>query len=263
MDDRTSLTDSYSLASSPTVTEVERSRAIVRLRDRYATDALSLDEFSRAIDVVLSATNREDIEGASPKAGVSVTGSRAFRADAGRLADHLPPDEDILWIGRPETRPRFAGQAVGRVPFLILWFGFIIFWETTVIATGAPIIFPVFGAGMLLVGLSRLRSGFGFGGRRALYGVTTKRVVRVVEQRVGPRVDTALIRTIPNISVAPTKRGYGTVTFGTKAPAASRYGRHADPFSGYQLDDTVEFVGIPEASAVARLVGSLQSHDAS
>jgi hypothetical protein len=261
VDDQTLLTDSYSVASSPTVTELERNRAILRLRDRYANAALSLDEFSRAIDAALSATSREDLAGASPAASVAAPGSEAFWADASRLAEHLPPEEEILWIGRPQTRPRFAGQAVGRVPFLLLWFGFIIFWETTVIATGAPIIFPVFGAGMLLVGLSRLRGGFGFGGRRALYGVSTKRVVRVIEQRVGPRVDTALIRTIPNISVTPTKPGYGTVTFGTKSPAASPYGRRADPFSGYQLDDTVEFAGIPEASAVARLVGSLQSHD--
>ena len=242
------------------VSEAERSRAIVRLRDRYAADALSLDDFSRAVDTVLHASSSEDVERASPAASASAPASGAIWADADRLAEHLPPDEEILWIGRPEARPRLGGLTLGRVPFLMLWFGFIIFWEATVIAAGAPVIFPVFGAGMLLIGLSRLRGGFGFGGRRTLYAVTAKHVVRIAEQRIGPRVDTALIRTLPTISVTPTKQGYGTVTFGPKAPAA-RYGRRADPFSGDQLDDAIAFIGIPQASAVARLVGSLQSHD--
>jgi len=245
------------------LSEPERSRAIVRLRDRYATDKLSLDEFSRALDGVLCATNREDVERASPDVGISPPASRGPWLDAGRLTDFLSPDEEILWVGRPDPRPRGFGVPIGRVPFLILWFGFAIFWETTVIATDAPVFFPIFGAGFLLVGLAQVRSQL-FSARRALYAITTTHVIRVMDQRAGPRVDTALIRAIPNVSVTPTKRGHGTVTFGRIAPPASRYASvgFGTRTSAYQPDDAVEFLDIPEANAVARLVGSLQSHDA-
>jgi uncharacterized membrane protein len=40
------------------VSEPERSRAIIRLRDRYAADELSLDEFSQALDATLGARRR-------------------------------------------------------------------------------------------------------------------------------------------------------------------------------------------------------------
>jgi hypothetical protein len=40
---------STSPAGTSGVSESERGRAVVRLRDRYANDAVSLDEFSRAL----------------------------------------------------------------------------------------------------------------------------------------------------------------------------------------------------------------------
>lgn len=95
--------------------------------------------------------------------------------------------------------------------------------------------------------------------RAALYAVTTKRVVRVIEERSGERVDTALLQTIPNISVTPTKRGHGTILFGNRAVARWQ-SMAGNPWARDQIDETIEFVNIPEPSAVARLVGSLQSH---
>jgi hypothetical protein len=248
-------------AAGATVNDLERHQAVVRLRDRYATDDLSLDEFSYALDTVLGATTPEELERASPVVPRSAPVSLAPWDDAGRLAEHLSSDEEILWVGRPGRRSLFAGRRLGGVPFLVVWFGFIIFWEVTAIGSGAPVFFPIFGAGMLLAGIAQVRRAQGVGGRSALYAVTTTHVVRLIEGRAGARVDRALIRSLPNISVSPTSGGRGTVTFGNSLQASSR----GAPFSlgdvsNSRADGVIEFLDVADASAVARLVAGLQSH---
>jgi len=65
--------------------------------------------------------------------------------------EDLLKDEKILWTGQPETTVLFSGADVFLVPFSLLWGGFAIFWELSVLfmkgksGEGAPIFFALFG----------------------------------------------------------------------------------------------------------------------
>ncbi|MBO3750357.1 hypothetical protein J5X84_30110 [Streptosporangiaceae bacterium NEAU-GS5] len=63
------------------------------------------------------------------------------------------PSEQILWTGQPTRYPVFDAGDVFLVPFTLIWCGFAIFWESSVIAGGAGSLFVVWGIPFVLVGL--------------------------------------------------------------------------------------------------------------
>jgi hypothetical protein len=67
---------------------------------------------------------------------------RTARAEIERM---LQPDEHLLWYGRPRQGLHFAPQDVYQVPFSLLWGGFAMFWEGTVLLRGAPWFFAMWG----------------------------------------------------------------------------------------------------------------------
>ncbi len=50
----------------------------------------------------------------------------------------LLKDEKILWSGQPETKVLFTRADVFLAPFSVLWGGFAIFWEVSVLRSRAP-----------------------------------------------------------------------------------------------------------------------------
>ena len=67
------------------------------------------------------------------------------------LRPNLASDEKLIWTGRPKTGIVFRGSDLFLVPFSLLWGGFAIFWETSVIATDAPFFFKLWGIPFVLV----------------------------------------------------------------------------------------------------------------
>lgn len=253
----------YQSVDNDSVSEPERSRAILRLRDRYATDALDLDGFSGALDGVLTARTVEELHSASPEAETQTALAPARWRDAEILQSHLSPEEAILWIGRPEPGVNLrGGRLVGSVAVLVL----VIVWGIGAASSGAPAPFAIWAVIVALI------IGYQAFGRtvmtarrrdRILYAVTTKRVVRVVTDRSGEQMDAAIIRTIPGISASATGRGRGTIVFNGTAGAPTRYTKPAMNFtSRNQPPAPISFDNIPDARGVARLIASLQAHDA-
>lgn len=236
--------------------DAERSRALIRLRDRYAADHLNIDEFSQALDVVLGARTQRELEGASPAPALPLATPNLSWRDAESLEAHLPSEETILWVGRPEAsfqltlRSALVGLAV--VAFFALW-------ESSAATGGAPAFFLLWG---LVVFGSIAYQAYGrvaVQSRRTLYAVTTQHVARVLRRRSGDQVDTVLVRTIPSISVTASKNGRGTITFGSPAPRSATTRR--SPFSNGTGDEAVRFLNVGKASGVARLIGTLQAHE--
>ncbi len=104
------------------------------------------------------------------------------------IGTHLEEGERLLWAGRPGQGVRLRGADAFLIPFSILWCGFAVFWEIMVLAEDTPgpaavrIIFPAFGALLVLVGLYFVFGRFlvdAWLRGRTTYGVTNERVIIV------------------------------------------------------------------------------------
>lgn len=242
------------------LTEPARMGAIVRLRDRYANDEISLDEFSRALDGVLAARTGQELLEASPAGGPPVPVSLVSWLGAEPLQRHLAPGEEIVWVGRPEGRLNLTpGELRMTAPFI----GMGVFLEA--ISTSMP--GPV-SAVQVLMPLGICAGGAYFmGGRSALqargavYAVTTRRIVRIARRSRGEQMDSKLLTAIPNISVTQRRDGGGTVTFGEGVDVLPRRRHFGSELMFRPVP--INFVNITDAPAVARLIESLRAYQPS
>lgn len=93
---------------------------------------------------------------------------------------YLETDETVLWRGKPEKLHLFSSQDVFMIPFSLLWAGFAVFWETTVIVQGAPWFFILFGSFFVLVGLYITVGRFlwrAYVLKRTVYAITDRKVL--------------------------------------------------------------------------------------
>jgi len=66
---------------------------------------------------------------------------------------HLSSAEQIEWVGRPDPAKHFTRGDVFLIPFSIMWGGFSIFWEASVITGGAGPFFALWGIPFVAIGL--------------------------------------------------------------------------------------------------------------
>jgi hypothetical protein len=91
----------------------------------------------------------------------------------------LRPSERIKWRGGPDPTTHLAPEDLFLIPFTILWAGFAIFWESSVIKTGWT--FGAFwGIPFVAIGLYLVVGRFFYkewDRRRTRYAITDQRVV--------------------------------------------------------------------------------------
>ncbi len=95
-----------------------------------------------------------------------------------QFREYLSGDEYIIWQGRPEKGHIFCKYDFYMVPFSLLWGGFAIFWEASVIASGGPFFFKLWGIPFVLVGLYMIVGRFfvqQYMRGRTRYAITDKR----------------------------------------------------------------------------------------
>jgi hypothetical protein len=99
--------------------------------------------------------------------------------------------DKILWTGRPKNGLLFMPRNALLIPFSVLWGGFAIFWEYSVLTMrprfhaaeahqSAPIIFPIFGLALVCVGLLLIFGRFIVDmlvRRQTIYPVTNQRIL--------------------------------------------------------------------------------------
>ena len=103
-----------------------------------------------------------------------------------RLAQYLRPEERLLWSGRPDPAVRFSSADAYLIPFSIMWAGFAVFWEASVLVIGAPLLFDLWGLPFVALGLYMLFGRFVVKRRQKLqtaYGVTTGRAIVAIGTR--------------------------------------------------------------------------------
>lgn len=170
-------------------------------------------------------------------------------ASSSPLRTHLRPGERVLWQGRPDVRAYSMRGAWYLIPFSLLWGGFAIFWEVTVITSGAPIFFWLWGIPFVAVGLYMIFGRWVVARREAantLYAITDRRVL--IETGAFRRTFMQLdLRDLPASQLEERPGGLGTITLGPivgliRLPP----GR---PFGG-MYGQPPAFVAIPDAASV-------------
>lgn len=174
------------------------------------------------------------------------------------LERELSAGETLLWNGRPKQGLMLRPSDVLFIPFSLLWGGFALFWETSVVTDGAPFFFILWGIPFLLVAAYITVGRFfvdAYIRSKTSYGVTNERIL-IITGLFSRTVKTLPLQTLGEISLRQHADGSGTITIGPEMPFASWYRGFAWPGMDQRLAPVFE--GIPEAKQVYELIRKAQ-----
>jgi len=129
-------------------------------------------------------------------------------------AEEVTRGETLLWSGVPRQGVFFRAADLILVPFSLLWAGFAVFWEVSVLTTSAPGFFALWGIPFVLMGLYITVGRFfveAYRRRRTTYAVTARRIII----RSGATTQSLELATLGTISLREHSNGLGTLTFGS------------------------------------------------
>jgi hypothetical protein len=165
----------------------------------------------------------------------------------------LLPGERLLWEGSPDVNAFSLRGAWFLLPFSILWGGFALFWEASVLTSRAPGVFALWGIPFVLAGLYLIFGRIPVArreARRTRYAITDQRVL-LLRGAFGQQVTEIDLKDVPSPQLERGRRGIGTISFGP-APSAFRappgwptLGMYAQPPA---------FLTIPDAERVYRIL---------
>ncbi|WP_116787583.1 PH domain-containing protein [Flavobacterium psychrotrophum] len=136
----------------------------------------------------------------------------------------LGTDETILWTGRPPGGVIFRASDIFLIPFSILWFGFAVFWEVSVVESDAPLLFRLWGIPFLCVGLYISIGRFFIDSHKrknTVYAITHERIL-IKSGIFSSEINSVSIRTLSGVTFTTKADGSGTIILG---PENDRYGR--------------------------------------
>jgi len=195
------------------------------------------------------------------------SGREVFR---GRLA----PDEDVLWYGQPKASALFDANDIFLIPLSLVWGGFSIFWEASVIVDllhgetksgngGDLREFAVFGVIFVAVGLYLMVGRFfakRWLRRRTHYSITNERAVSLAAVK-GGRILSLDLDSLTHLSKSVRSDGTGTVRLGKRSPWANNQdntGLDVPMYLSNRQKPPPVFYDIPDADRVYELITSLR-----
>lgn len=142
------------------------------------------------------------------------------------IQTQLSSDEKVLWSGQPKQGVIIRGADIFMIPFSVMWGGFAIFWEVSVLKSDAPGFFALWGIPFVLVGLYLIVGRFFFEATqraRTFYAVTNERIL-IVSGVLNRKIKSLNLRTLSDLSLSEGKGDEGTVSFGGGSPFSSLFG---------------------------------------
>jgi hypothetical protein len=135
------------------------------------------------------------------------------------FVDHLLAGERVLWTGRPDPNRLFSANDIFLIPFSLMWGGFALFWEASVVGIGissghaAPSFFLVWGIPFVLIGQYFIWGRFIYkrwDRKRTAYAVTNQRLLALK----GNSLQSMFLTQLPTINQTVRSDGSGTLDFG-------------------------------------------------
>lgn len=197
---------------------------------------------------------------------------RAMTTIDSRAATKVQPElmsgESVFWAGMPNPKVIFHSDDWAAVPFSLLWTGFFVFWEGTVLGywgngarRGSPSWFMVaWGIPFLVIGQYIVWGRFFHDAwlkRRTYYAVTSRRVL-IFQEGWKRRTNWVFLESIPMIECEGTARG--TLWFGKKYPIVveRRSKRKTRNLSRFAMDEVPVFADVDDVEGVQQLVQELR-----
>lgn len=166
------------------------------------------------------------------------------------ISRHLDSGESLLWSGVPRQGLFLRASDAFLIPFSILWGGFAIFWEVSVVTQGAPLFFALFGVPFVLIGLYLIFGRFFVDARaraNTSYGLTDRRAI-IVSGAFSRTVDSLPLQGLNHVALRESSDGTGTVLLGRPHPFSGLYAGMQWP--GMLRYETPRFERIPDAKRV-------------
>jgi len=138
------------------------------------------------------------------------------------LRQNLSSGEKLIWTGKPRTGIMLRSSDVFLIPFSLLWGGFAVFWESSVLATDAPFFFKLWGIPFVLAGIYMIIGRFFIDAKKrenTIYGITTDRIV-IKSGVFSTDIKSLNIKTLSDITINQKSDNSGTITLG---PTDMRY----------------------------------------
>ena len=130
------------------------------------------------------------------------------------------------------------------IPFSLMWGGFAIFWETTVIIQGAPFFFMLWGIPFVVVGLYLILGRFWVDAKRrakTYYGVTSERVI-IISGLFRRSIKSLNIDTLTDLSLTEKGDRSGAITLGPTNPWHGWVGGSNWPGAAQYSSPTLEWI---------------------
>lgn len=134
------------------------------------------------------------------------------------LKQYLDSDEKLLWSDIPKQGIILKSSDFFMIPFSLMWGGFAIFWEYTVISSGAPLIFMLWGIPFVFVGIFLIFGRFFYDSelrRTTIYGMTQNRII-IKSGIFKKSIKSLNIRTLTDITLDEKADGTGTIILGSE-----------------------------------------------
>ena len=165
-----------------------------------------------------------------------------------QINKYLTPDEYVVWNGRPSKGHLLTKQDIYMIPFSIMWCGFAIFWEISVLTHSSSFIGKLWGIPFVCIGLYIVFGRFimkSYMRKETVYAITNKRIFFFRKNQINTLdYHTNLTRTITR-----NPDGSGSIYFGSAASAqntsAQLFGQNA-----YELDN------IPDIDRVLQILSN-------
>lgn len=132
------------------------------------------------------------------------------------LSPLLLPGEKLLWAGKPKTGLRLQAGDIFMIPFSLLWGGFALFWESSVILKDAPLLFKIWGIPFVVIGLHMIFGRFLVDSKKrsnTFYGITNDRIL-IWSGIFRKDLKSVSVKNLPQITLTRVKNGYGTIVLG-------------------------------------------------